>query len=83
MPASGEKLAFQHRPQFGWRDFVLQQQFSLLQAGDFELIDGPVQSERFDLFAKLEHRDFPGGRALRTPMLVAAMAWYKLRDALW
>ena len=26
---------------------------------------------------------FPGGRLLRTPMLVAAMAWYKLRDALW
>lgn len=41
------------------------------------------QSERLDLFAKIQHRPFPGGRALRTPMLVAAMAWYKLRDALW
>ena len=40
-------------------------------------------AERFDLFARIPHRDFPGGRALRTPMLVAAMAWYKLRDALW
>ena len=41
------------------------------------------QSERLDLFAKIQHRPFPGGRALRTPMLVAAMVWYKLRDALW
>ncbi|MCY7313704.1 MAG: FAD-binding oxidoreductase [Pseudoxanthomonas sp.] len=41
------------------------------------------QSERLDLFARIPHRPFPGGRALRTPMLVAAMAWFKLRDALW
>jgi gamma-glutamylputrescine oxidase len=41
------------------------------------------QSERLDLFAKIGHHPFPGGRALRTPLLVAAMAWYKLRDALW
>ena len=41
------------------------------------------QSERLDLFAKIQHGPFPGGRALRTPLLVAAMAWYKLRDALW
>ena len=41
------------------------------------------QSERLDLFSRIEHRPFPGGRALRTPLLVAAMAWYKLRDALW
>lgn len=41
------------------------------------------QSERLDVFERIRHRDFPGGRALRTPMLVAAMAWYKLRDALW
>ena len=41
------------------------------------------QSARLDAFAKLPHRDFPGGRALRTPLLVAAMAWFKLRDALW
>lgn len=40
-------------------------------------------SERLDLFSRIEHRPFPGGRALRTPLLVAAMAWYKLRDALW
>ena len=41
------------------------------------------QNERLDVFARIVHRDFPGGRTFRTPMLVAAMAWYKLRDALW
>ena len=41
------------------------------------------QSERLDVFAKIPHLDFPGGRTFRTPMLVAAMGWYKLRDALW
>lgn len=42
-----------------------------------------MQSNRLDVFEKLKHRPFPGGRLLRTPILVAAMAWYKLRDALW
>lgn len=41
------------------------------------------QSTRLDVFAKIPHHPFPGGRTLRTPMLVAAMAWFKLRDALW
>ncbi len=41
------------------------------------------QNERLDVFARIAHHDFPGGRAFRTPILVAAMAWYKLRDALW
>ncbi|PRH82161.1 NAD(P)/FAD-dependent oxidoreductase [Arenimonas caeni] len=41
------------------------------------------QASRLDAFARIPHRPFPGGRALRTPLLVAAMAWYKLRDALW
>jgi len=40
------------------------------------------QSERLDVFAKIPHLPFPGGRTFRTPMLVAAMAWYKLRDAM-
>lgn len=40
------------------------------------------QAERFDLFAKLEHRDFPGGRAFRTPALVLAMLWFRLKDLL-
>ena len=38
--------------------------------------------ERFDLFARLPHRDFPGGPALRRPALVLAMLWYRLRDLL-
>jgi gamma-glutamylputrescine oxidase len=40
------------------------------------------QAERFDLYARLQHRDFPGGPLLRTPALVLAMAWYRLRDLL-
>lgn len=39
------------------------------------------QAERFDLFAKIKHLPFPGG-PLRTPLLVAAMAYYRMRDAL-
>lgn len=41
------------------------------------------QHERLDVYTRIRHRDFPGGRALRTPLLVAAMSWYKLRDAWW
>ncbi|TDR31067.1 gamma-glutamylputrescine oxidase [Hydromonas duriensis] len=40
------------------------------------------QAERFDMFSKLKHLPFPGGRALRTPALVLAMAYYRLRDYL-
>lgn len=41
------------------------------------------QAQRLDVFARIPHAPFPGGRLLRTPLLVAAMSWYKLRDALW
>lgn len=37
---------------------------------------------RFDLFARLKHHDFPGGRLLRMPGLVLATAWYRMRDML-
>ncbi len=37
---------------------------------------------RFDVFARLKHRPFPGGAWLRTPALVLGMAWYRLRDML-
>ena len=37
---------------------------------------------RFDLFARLRHRPFPGGPRLRTPALVLGMAWYRMRDLL-
>ena len=39
-------------------------------------------ASRFDLFAAIKHREFPGGPWLRTPLLVAAMAWYRIRDLL-
>lgn len=39
-------------------------------------------SERFDVFARLQHRDFPGGMRLRRPALVLGMLWYRLRDLL-
>ena len=38
------------------------------------------QSERFDMMAKIKHTPFIGGRTFRTPALVLAMAYYRLRD---
>lgn len=40
------------------------------------------QAERFDLMASLPARRFPGGPAMRLPLLVLAMTWYALRDRL-
>ena len=37
-------------------------------------------ASRFDVFARLRHRPFPGGAWLRTPALVLGMAWYRMRD---
>jgi gamma-glutamylputrescine oxidase len=37
---------------------------------------------RFDVFARLRHRAFPGGALLRTPSLALGMLWYRLRDVL-
>lgn len=39
-------------------------------------------AERFDLFARVPHRDFPGGPLLRRPSLVLAMMLYRLKDLL-
>jgi len=39
-------------------------------------------ASRFDTFARLRHRKFPGGRWLRTPSLVLGMAYHRLRDVL-
>jgi gamma-glutamylputrescine oxidase len=39
-------------------------------------------AERFDVFARLDHRSFPGGTLLRRPALVLGMLWYALRDRL-
>jgi len=40
------------------------------------------QAERFDLMARVPTPRFPGGAALRWPILVLAMLWYGLRDRL-
>ncbi|NDW52973.1 FAD-binding oxidoreductase [Aliiroseovarius sp. PrR006] len=45
-----------------------------------EAISG--QAERFDLMAQVPTHRFPGGVALRWPLLVAAMLWFSLRDRL-
>jgi gamma-glutamylputrescine oxidase len=39
-------------------------------------------TERFDVFARIPHREFPGGKLLRTPALVLAMLYYRLKDLL-
>ena len=39
-------------------------------------------ASRFDIFSQIRHRAFPGGRLLRTPALVAGMAYYRLKDKL-
>ncbi len=39
------------------------------------------QAEHFDMFAKLQHRKFPGGPLLRTPSLVLGMLYHRLLDA--
>jgi gamma-glutamylputrescine oxidase len=39
-------------------------------------------AERFDVFARIPHRDFPGGRLFRRPSLMAAMMYYRLRDVI-
>ena len=40
------------------------------------------QAERFDILATIPRPRFPGGAALRTPLLTLAMLWYGLRDRL-
>ena len=39
-------------------------------------------SEGFDTMARIPNIPFPGGPALRTPLLTLAMTWYALRDRL-
>jgi gamma-glutamylputrescine oxidase len=38
------------------------------------------QMERFDLFDRLPHRAFPGGRLLQKPALALGLLWYSLCD---
>ena len=39
-------------------------------------------AERFDLFARIRHRDLPGGTMLRRPAMALGMLYYALRDRL-
>ncbi|QNR96296.1 FAD-binding oxidoreductase [Stenotrophomonas sp. 169] len=41
------------------------------------------QAGRLDVFERIPQRPFPGGRLLRTPLLVATMAFVKLRNLIW
>ncbi len=43
-----------------------------------EAIAGRAQG--FDILANLPPMPFPGGAQMRSPLLVAAMLWYGLRD---
>lgn len=38
--------------------------------------------DRFDVMSKINIPTFPGGKSLRSPLLVLAMLWYSLRDRL-
>lgn len=38
--------------------------------------------ERFDVFAKLPHQPFPGGRLIARPLATLGLLWYALRDRL-
>ena len=40
------------------------------------------ETRRFDAFASLPAKAFPGGGAMRTPLLAMAMTWYAARDRL-
>ncbi len=77
-------------PHFGWRDArtVFAHGFSG-QGVALATLAGQLMAEavtgttgRFDVFARLKHRPFPGGRLLRTPLMALGMAWYALKDRL-
>ncbi len=40
------------------------------------------QGGGFELFAKVPHITFPGGKLLRSPLLALGMAWYRFKEAL-
>ncbi len=40
------------------------------------------QAERFDIFARIKHLPFPGGKLMRTPCFALGMMYYKLKDEL-
>lgn len=40
------------------------------------------QCTRLDVFERIPHHNFPGGKIMRTPALVLAMLWYRMKDYL-
>ena len=38
------------------------------------------QAQSFDVFAKIHHMTFPGGRHFRAPLLALGMLWYRLKE---
>ncbi|MCB1343593.1 MAG: FAD-binding oxidoreductase [Pseudooceanicola sp.] len=51
-------------------------------AGQLMALAVQGQAEGFDTMARVPAPAFPGGAALRSPLLVLAMTWYGLRDRL-
>jgi gamma-glutamylputrescine oxidase len=45
-----------------------------------EMLTG--QPDRFNVFSRIPHWPFPGGKLLRRPALALGMSWYKLLDTL-
>ncbi|MEO8062935.1 MAG: FAD-binding oxidoreductase [Pseudomonadota bacterium] len=45
-----------------------------------EVIGGTA--ERFDMYSRIPHMDFPGGTYFRRPALVLAMLWFRILDLL-
>ena len=39
-------------------------------------------SQGLDIFSQVPHMTFPGGKALRSPLLALGMLWYRLREVL-
>jgi gamma-glutamylputrescine oxidase len=39
-------------------------------------------AERFDMYSRIKHVNFPGGPLFRRPALVLAMLWFRLLDLL-
>ena len=37
-------------------------------------------SDGFELFAKVPHMTFPGGKHLRSPLLALGLLWHRLKD---
>ena len=79
-PAAMRELLEQYREHDPRDEQALQAGYAHL-AGRLlgEAISGQLDG-RFDLFARVPHPTFPGGRLLRSPLLALGMLWYRLKD---